>query len=174
MSKVIFLDIDGVLNGRSTRVKSSMGFTGIDLKYIRALKELIDQTGAYVVLSSDWKDCFTEDNCNPATADADGAYLIKRLLSQGVNIMARTDDQSVGKDWSTGRGFGIRKYLKAHPEVENYVILDDIKFRDFTGELEEHFVECKCPFGKRNLKKALKILNNTGDKPCTTAKHTEN
>ncbi len=162
MSKVIFLDVDGVLNKHTgitvTTEKSPNGFIGVDKRYLPNLKQLVEDTGADIVLSSDWKDLFETDDCDPIHADADGAYLVKRLSDYGLTIKKRTDDRSVGNDWSTGRGYGIRKYLKENPDVEEYVILDDIRFIDFTGELLEHFVYCNSPLGKRNMKKAYKIL----------------
>ena len=164
MSKVVFLDIDGVLNHHKNTPKSCrtpQGYYGVMDKYLSCLRELVELTGADIILSSDWKNCFKDDDCNVGSADVDGEYLVRRLAEFGLKISAKTDDKSVGSDYSTGRGFGIRKYLKYHPEIENYVVLDDIRFSDFNGDLFNHFVECKCPFGKRNLKKALRIMGYT-------------
>lgn len=162
MSKVIFLDIDGVLNRHDerypTREKSPMGFVGVGQKHIDQLKRIVNETGAYIVLSSDWKMCFEDLNCNPKKAIEDGKYLWNRLNDNGCRIVEKTDDRSVGNDYSTGRGYGIRKYLKAHPEVTDYVILDDIEFFDFTGELKEHLVLLDYPLTKRSADKAIKIL----------------
>ena len=162
MSKVIFLDVDGVLNRHhwryGTKEKSPMGYVGVGQKYLEILKQLVDATGAYIVLSSDWKMCFKDLDCNPDTADEDGKYLLRRLQENGMTIVEKTDDRSVGDDYSTGRGYGIRKYLKAHPEVTNYVILDDCWFSDFTGSLLEHFVYLEYPLNKTSLNKAIKIL----------------
>ena len=113
MSKVIFLDIDGVLNRHDerypTREKSPMGFVGVGQKHIDQLKRIVDETGAYIVLSSDWKMCFDTIDCNPDNANnEDGVYLWKRLNDAGCRIIEHTDDRSVGNDYSTGRGFGIR------------------------------------------------------------------
>ena len=163
MSKVIFLDIDGVLNRHhwryGTREKSPMGFVGVGQKHINILKQIVEETGAYVVLSSDWKMCFKDMDCNPETANEDGRYLVRRLRENGIDIVEKTDDRSVGDDYSTGRGYGIRKYLALHPEVTDYVILDDCRFSDFTDELVPHFLHLKYPLSGRSLKQAIKILN---------------
>lgn len=53
--RIIFLDIDGVLNDRKTRSQSPDGFTFVDTPKIRRLKRIIDTTDAKVVLSSDWR-----------------------------------------------------------------------------------------------------------------------
>ena len=58
--KVIFLDIDGVLNSDEyfDRIKN-LEITGIeeqiDIKKVELLKKAIDETGAKVVLSSSWR-----------------------------------------------------------------------------------------------------------------------
>lgn len=162
MSKVIFLDVDGVLNRHheryGTREKSPMGFTGVGQKHLLELRRIVEETGAYIVLSSDWKDCFYTDECSPREADKDGVYLCKRLAENGLKIVERTDEKSEGNERSTGRGFGIRKYLKAHPEVTEYVILDDVWFLDFTKELVPHFLWLEYPLTKRSADKAIKCL----------------
>ena len=164
MSKVIFLDVDGVLNRHHeryyTRETSPQGFIGIGQKHLYWLKYIVDKTGAYIVLSSDWKDCFETDDCDPNKVNCpDGTYLANRLAKAGCRIVERTDDSSVGNERSTGRGFGIRKYLKAHPEVTEYVILDDVWFLDFNRELVPHLLWLEYPLTRRPAEKAIKCLN---------------
>ena len=165
MSKVVFLDVDGVLNSHRpeilTKEKSPLGFIGVQQDYIDLLNQLLDKTGAYVVLTSDWKDCFEEDNCNPETADEDGKYLVQRLGESGITIVERTNDKSKGDDWRSGRGNGIRRYLEGHSEVTNYVILDDVAFSGFNNELLLHFVHCEDPLNEDYVSKAIFILEHT-------------
>lgn len=67
--KVIFLDIDGVCNGFSTKEKCDQGpgqqsryITGVEPGKVALIKKIIDATGAKIVLSSSWRgflsDCF--------------------------------------------------------------------------------------------------------------------
>lgn len=157
MSKVIFLDVDGVLNGDFTIDKAPSGCIGINSKHIVILKEIIDKTKAIVILTSTWKECFAEDNCNPYTVnDNDGAYLIFKLAEYNVYIAGRTIDPD-NKIFQ--RGGGIRKYLKEHPEITNYVILDDDMFSDYTDELKDHLVFMKEPLNNINKKRIIEILN---------------
>ena len=162
MSKVIFLDIDGVLNRHDerygTREKSPMGFVGLGQKHLIQLRRVVEVTGAEIVMSSDWKMCYKSDDCNPKYANADGLYVIRRLAENGMKLVAVTNEQSLDGEYSTGRGYGIRKYLRQHPEVTEYVILDDYVWRDFTDELLEHLVYLKYPLTKRTADKAIKIL----------------
>ena len=53
--KVIFLDVDGVLNSDRTVRKTQSGYTFVDNRQMKNLKHIINMTGAKVVLSSDWR-----------------------------------------------------------------------------------------------------------------------
>ena len=55
--KVIFLDVDGVLNCNKSKSRCNL-CVGIDADKIKRLKEIIDETGAYIVLTSTWKDYY--------------------------------------------------------------------------------------------------------------------
>lgn len=46
--KIIFLDIDGVLNYENSKSK-------VEEEKVKLLKEIVDKTGAEIVLSSDWR-----------------------------------------------------------------------------------------------------------------------
>lgn len=54
MRKIIFLDVDGVLNCAGTRHKRR-GTLGIDSVLAERFKRLVARTGAEVVLSSTWR-----------------------------------------------------------------------------------------------------------------------
>ena len=162
MSKVIFLDVDGVLNcckgDHPTKERTPNGFIGIDQKYVKRLKKIVDNTGAYIVLTSDWKDLFRTDDCDPDQANIDGKYLCECLTKEGLKITERTDDKSVGNDFSTGRGYGIRKYLKNHPEVTDYIILDDVHFMDFSRDLEPHLILLTNSLTEKVVNKSINFL----------------
>lgn len=112
---VIFLDIDGVLNTTTTVQKTPDGYTGIDDARVEVLAKTIEKIGgADLVLSSDWKEMKPTDD--------DYVYLISKLALCGLSIDGQTQDQMYK------RGEGILKYLKAHPEIEEYVVLDDCRF----------------------------------------------
>ena len=62
--KIIFLDIDGVLNCVTTkeRIPGSKLLLGMEDIKIRYLKEIVDRTDAKIVLTSTWKvDWFKDD-----------------------------------------------------------------------------------------------------------------
>lgn len=109
--KVIFLDVDGVLNTRET-----WGFERqFPLPLVARLRHLVDTTGAKIVVSSTWR-----------------ISLMDRLLSNlevgGVPretvIDATPFLQPHGLE-AVPRGIEIQAWLDSHPEVNTFVILDD-------------------------------------------------
>lgn len=115
MKNIIFLDIDGVLNTRTTVERTPDGYHGIDDARVEILAKAMKKYGnAELVLTSDWKEMKPE-------AD-DFRYLVSKLEKQGLRLAGKTTDH-----WKH-RGEGILNYLEEHPEIEEFVILDDQKF----------------------------------------------
>ena len=148
--KVIFLDHDGVIclsnnwGGRSKKWSKyrsaypnsskekkdapvSVRFDDFDIKAIKVLNEIIEQTGCEIVVSSDWR--------LHATLEELGDYYI----SQGI-IKRPVDATDIFKDlfpkeWSAfrfraelelERSMEIGNWLENHPEVTHWVAVDDL------------------------------------------------
>lgn len=115
MSFAVFLDVDGVLNSRTTCETTPKGSVGIDDLRALILARAIRKYGPTdIVLSSDWKELPRDDD--------DWIYLNEKLNKQGLTISDTTKDS-----WSN-RGQGIWEYLSKHPEIDEYVVIDDNKF----------------------------------------------
>ena len=158
MKSVIFLDIDGVLNTSNTVERTPIGFVGVEDRYIENLSKLVIKYSADIVLTSDWKDEWDKDFDECAI---DAQYLWKRLEAYGLAIVDKTIDNSKGDDATTGRGYGIHAYLDAHPEIENWVVLDDNFFGDFDEEIQNHFVfipQMVEGFNENRLQQAESVL----------------
>lgn len=112
--KIIFLDIDGVLNGGKVDGYSRELLGDI---FFQRLKRLVDFTGAKVVLSSSWRIGYDPENHIPSKTLRD------KLRNIGVELYGMTPESR----WFKGkvRGDEIREWLHAHPEVDSFVILDD-------------------------------------------------
>lgn len=153
--KVIFLDNDGVIclsdnwggrykkarqymidNGIGEHDKSVLGeikrpieirFDNFDQKAIKVLNEVLEKTGAEIVVSSDWK--------LHATVEELGEYyesqgIIKKPIDRTLNL-DEFDPDSAGlyawKGWRARmRILEIEKYLADHPEITHWVAVDDI------------------------------------------------
>ena len=139
--KVVFLDVDGVLN--SVRDYYSTELT-TDSHFI-LLKELIDRTGAKIVLSSSWR-----------IGLSIRGDLVQRLAEYGLEIY---DITPVLYFEGRKRGDEIRAWLDKHGEVTNFVILDDDS--DMCEFTKTNLVKTDTNFGlnKRHVEKAVEILN---------------
>ena len=112
---VVFLDVDGVLNTRKTCETTPNGYTGIDDARVAVLTNALERYGGGdIVLTSDWK--------NLIQTGADYSYLVAKLDQYGLAITGHT------RDCVLNRGYGILSYLDEHPEIEEFVVLDDKKF----------------------------------------------
>lgn len=132
--KLIFLDIDGVLNNDHTKERVA-GYTFVDEDKIVLLKEILYQTGAKIVLSSTWRRgwyCY-DNSLYEKESDRQDIQLFEalknKLLEFEIELMSYTED--FGR-----RGVEIDKWLsdwKGEP-IERFVILDDMS----GAELQPH------------------------------------
>lgn len=133
MSNVVFLDIDGVLNTWTSCVVAPSGqYKGIDESRVSILKKAMDIGGFDgVVLTTTWKD-IRKDN-------EDYIYMTDLLKKHKIQILGQTEDKFLA-----GREWGILKYLDEHPEVEDFVIIDDQHFGfDNSSKLWDSFIDTK-------------------------------
>lgn len=154
IDKVIFLDIDGVLNCQSSKSKCA-GFIGVDNSKVKILKEIVDKTNAKIILISSWKNNWEKDK---DIIRYDGKYLDKKLKKQGLYILDKT------KDSGSNRGEGIYNFIKEN-NVKYWVVIDDVIFYDYRKYgINDHLV--KTEFYKddgglqeKHIKIVINILN---------------
>lgn len=133
MSNVVFLDVDGVLNTRTSCVAAPSGVViGIDESRVGVLKKAMDIGGFDgVVLTTTWKN-LRKDN-------VDYLYMIDLLKKHGIQIHGQTEDKFLA-----GREWGILKYIELHPEVEDFVIIDDQHYGfDDSSKLWDRYLDTK-------------------------------
>ncbi len=125
MNKVIFLDIDGVVNSAFSKARCQ-GFIGIDGPKVALLKQIIDATDAKIVLTSTWKIDY-EKYMSDGFHYKVGKYLREKLREHNLEIYDTTTRYETNL---AHRGEGIYNYVKEN-KVDNFVILDDDIFNDF-------------------------------------------
>lgn len=145
--KVIFLDVDGVLN----RFQEKNGAGSIGGEHVELLKELAESTGAKVVLSSGWRFSFDGD-MKPMTEEA--RHLNDMLRAHGVNLYAKTPDLGTdeikkARAFSAVKAKEIKVWLGERDDIESYVVLDDLDLND--EEINSHRI---CVDGSAGLTKA--------------------
>ena len=107
--KVVFLDIDGVLNEEKSRSRCC-GYLGIDDKKVENLALIIKKTNAAIVLISTWKDDWRKTDKSHQGIMAN--YLDRKLKKQGLVILDKT--KSIDKNgfhFSRGRRVSRFGYL---------------------------------------------------------------
>lgn len=128
--KVIFLDIDGVLNFAKTDAKAPGGCRGVASQPVKTLAKIVKATGAKIVLASTWgmEWSINDEECSPM-----GLYLVKKLRREGLHIMDTIND-------SPFRGHAILEWLQRRPNVTDWIILDDTFFSDYES-ISAHLVQ---------------------------------
>ena len=157
--KVIFLDIDGVLNSRKyDQQRKTIKDGNIDETRLVLLSQLVKDTGAVIVLSSTWRKGWDKQSslCSPSAL-----YINETLAKYGIGVYDKTPVIS-----ATNRDVEIKAWLEAHKdEVGEFVILDDILFG--WGDLSPHLVRTDYYVGygleESHVEKAEKILSGVLD-----------
>jgi hypothetical protein len=102
--KVIFLDIDGVLNCPGTSNPRDLPYI-VDDALLARFQQLLDRTDASVVLSSTWR------------YDPAGIFSAKRYGIPFIDVIPDLPHQPRRKE--------ILQWLHQHPEVTRYIVIDD-------------------------------------------------
>lgn len=180
--KVLFLDVDGVLNGYS-RVTGAVYFIamklgllklimnhhdifGVHTRKVKLLSKIVKATGCKIVLSSSWRFGW----CVPyEQKDGHQKELVDKLNKYGIIIMDRTPIIEFNGSYSH-RETEIRDWLSRHDNIESFVILDDEQF-DLQGFIGKELVRTSnsdyikgnwyenTGLKRKHVKQAIKILN---------------
>lgn len=170
MKKLIFLDIDGVLNSRvytssPAYLQSIEGVSDAELMLIRhdlhidplainLLDDLIDKSGADVVLSSTWRGKYTPDDITALFATRGFKH---KVVDSTPILFGKVNSSRIP------RGKEISAYLRSLPQwPDGFVILDD---HDDMLNLKNHLVLTSKRTGltSDDVDRALKILNGDLD-----------
>ena len=148
--KVIFLDHDGVIclstewGGRFKKQKKwggrklSMSNNEVPLEYrfdnfnkkaVKVLNEILEKTGAEIVVSSDWK-----LHCN--LEEMGEYYESQGIIKKPISFTLKSHEYksydnnvfSWERQWDLEqcRSIEIKQYLVDHPEITNWVAVDDL------------------------------------------------
>lgn len=165
--KVIFLDVDGVLNSiddlmkyrEKNNIKGSILYDDIANERVELLKQLVEKSNAKIVISSSWRMGWIR-NGKPKEYNKEGLLykLDTKLKEFGLSFIDVTP-YLWKENGHYDRGDEIRTWLQKHPEVTNFVILDDES--DMCEFTDTNLVKTTYQHGllQEHVDKALRILN---------------
>lgn len=104
MRKILFLDVDGVLNNYKTG-----GIFTVTKSKLRLLQQIVERTGCEIVLSSTWR----------LNVMGELDVLKKKLWYRKLTIA------DVTPKFHGSRGEQIQSWLNQHPDVTAWCIIDD-------------------------------------------------
>lgn len=151
--KIIFLDFDGVILTLRTCVahdKPGWSSAPPDPVLVNVIKRCCD-SGVRICVSSSWRDA--EDQCK---AKLEECGLINYLHADWKTPELR------GKEATWDRRLEIDDWLKRHPEVKDYRILDDDNWA-WHAEQKERFLKCD-PHDGASAQVMIALLEWAGDK----------
>ena len=154
--KIIFLDIDGVVNGLDTKERIN-GIIGVEQSKIELIKQIVDATGAKIVLSSTWRiDWFYEGQPGHESGTIEWHYLRDEFAKQGLSFLDHTPLHK-----TRHRGIEIQQWLDdTEYDVETYCIIDDNMY-EIHDMHKGHLVKTAYADGIKPgaVKIAIEILN---------------
>lgn len=176
MRKIIFLDIDGVLNNEIVAQEwlakegSGGGYGGFfeeeeeatkenvkwSHKNIDNLREIVQATNASIVISSDWRKHFSVKKFKEMFS----LYGWKNAPIIDKTTVMHSSNPGYGKLIKYDvRGREIEQWLSENKDVTSYVIIDDL--RQFLDKQERNFVNTNGEVGLtyKDCVKAIEILN---------------
>jgi len=162
--QVIFLDIDGVLNQGQ---HPERGWDWAHPTCLAAFNRIVELTGAKVVVSSSWRLADDLESTRPTSAlQADLDHLGVRCEVVGCTPLLNVWDEEDEFFADAPRLTEIRQWLDAHPEVTEFVVLDDMDITESnSGDIEAHDEEIEARWVQTIFARGLT------DEDATTALH---
>ena len=162
--KVIFLDIDGVLNCseyRQKKLKEGHFSVVIQPEHLNRLKKIVETADASIVLISSWRKFWKREG----NVDSAGKEIEQAFARAGLFVADKTPMLQNGS-----RSHEVALWLEKRPYVKQFVILDDNDF-SWSKRLRKHWVKCPPDTGltDRLAEMSIKVLDGTLMQPETNS-----
>ncbi len=161
--KVIFLDIDGVLNSNfwnDTHQREISDGTLIDKEKVMLLGQLIRNTNATVVLHSGWKFWF-DSELKPLRREAE--RLISMLEEEGIKVSGVTPDYTTeeirkSKKFSLVKASEILAWVSQSDNIEKWIVIDDLDLHNEEIRKHQIFTDASIGLTAENICEAERLL----------------
>lgn len=177
ISKIIFLDIDGVLNHNAwykwvishPEFLKEGGNKDIDPRSVERIIKICDETGARIVMSSSWRLWEFYQTLKNLNRIRD----LRPILDYMIGITERSEDRLRGQEikyflnscikgnFMTVSGYNLKKADVEISQFPKYIILDDDT--DMLEEQQPFFlhIDDRVGISIKDVEKAIKILNES-------------
>lgn len=161
--KIIFLDIDGVLNSDSWNQKHENEIKNgilVDEEKVEILSKLIKATGAKIVLHSGWRFWFDESFL-PIRKESE--ILMELLNKNNIDFYDFTPDLTTeeirkSKNFSKVKPDEILLWLKKHSDISSWVVIDDLDLNNEIISNHQIKPDSKIGLSSSDIEKAVKLL----------------
>jgi len=141
---ILFLDIDGVLNSKlyfKNSFNPDENHSRFDAYSVYLLKKLVEEFSLKIVITSHWRSGMVEKLMSELKRNELISYLHKDSFTPILR--------------SAQRGTEIKEWLDAHPEINEYIIIDDnenmleeqkckfVKTDAFAGLIDENYYNAR-------------------------------
>ena len=162
--KILFLDVDGVLNSEiwnKTHVSQISNGLLIDEEKVKLLSFIISNTDAKIVLESGWRFWF-DQNKKPLNQEAE--YFLKLFEKYNLTIYGCTPDFSDGeikitKMFSRVKAREILAWIDHYPKQIHWLVIEDM---DLSNDLvKQHQIQTDTMIGltEEQAQEAIAYLN---------------
>ena len=128
--KLLFLDVDGVLNYDMCDARVGV-YYGVMPEKVKLLKQIIDATGAKIVLSSTWRRDIIVGMPLEVQTDPFAIELMSKLQAEGLRIYDMTSVEEKDSRRKAQIEELIHEYRRSGQPVSHWVVLDDDMFDGF-------------------------------------------
>ena len=162
--RVIFLDIDGVLNSTFWNEENQKELSDgklVDETKVKLLAEIVKKTNAMIVLHSGWRFWF-DDLLNPIRDEA--KYFVSILEHNGLKVYDKTPDLTTEeirrtKKFSLVKAQEILMWIGQHKDIETYIMIDDLDLNNDVIQKSLIRTDSTNGLSEENVLDAIECLN---------------
>ena len=164
--KVLFLDIDGVLNCMYPTPSDDHEWIdleewryGFNPELVAKLRFVIANTNCKIVVSSSWRH---HTNYAPYQHDRNWRDVLSEKLRRPREEVFAGE---TGHDEKGRRGVEILQWLSEHPKVDSYCVVDDeiVDIEPYVDKDKIVKTDMKCGLTIEDTRRIIDVLNNKGE-----------
>lgn len=161
--KILFLDVDGVLNYDNCKASVGM-YYGVERDKVKLLKKIIDATGAKIVLCSTWRRDITPGMPVECQDNPFAIELMSKLAAEQLKLYDYTPIDSSDMKRAKQIMDLIKEYRRNGNQIDAWIVLDDEYFEGYEQpEFEDHVITTYSNVGltEKEVDQTIKALGGS-------------